>query len=362
MYVKNIKLRNFRNYSYLNLDLVSGMNILLGNNGEGKTNLLEAIYLLSTTRSHRNDDNKEMIAFNQQFAAVEGTVVSSQSEDKLGIVVQKTGKTLLLNNHPVKKNSEFIGKANAVLFSPSDMNLFTDSPKIRRRLIDVELGKLSNAYMYNLSNYLKCLKERNAFLKTSSNNLLLETYTELLIDPQIRIIKERAKFIKFLNAYITYFYNQLSGGQEKVQIVYRSFINEREDEEVMRNQLKEAYDNSKDKDIFTRQTNLGIHREDYDFYLNGLNVAKYSSQGQKRMVLLALKLSIVQIIYQLKREYPVLLLDDVFSELDANHRVCLLKLLPNSVQTIITTTDIREINLIRSQNVNVLHVEKGAIE
>ncbi len=362
MYVKNIKLRNFRNYSYLNLNLVSGMNILLGNNGEGKTNLLEAIYLLSTTRSHRNDDNREMIAFNQQFAAVEGTVVSSQSEDKLGIVVQKTGKTLLLNNHPVKKNSEFIGKANAVLFSPSDMNLFTDSPKIRRRLIDVELGKLSNAYMYNLSNYLKCLKERNAFLKTSSNNLLLETYTEMLIEPQIRIIKERAKFVKFLNAYITYFYNQLSGGQEKVQIVYRSFINEREDEEVMKAQLKEAYDNSKDKDIFTRQTNLGIHREDYDFYLNGLNVAKYSSQGQKRMVLLALKLSIVQIIYQLKREYPVLLLDDVFSELDANHRVCLLKLLPNSVQTIITTTDIREINLIRSQNVNVLHVEKGAIE
>ncbi|MBQ1826834.1 MAG: DNA replication and repair protein RecF [Erysipelotrichaceae bacterium] len=289
MYVKNIKLRNFRNYSYLNLNLVSGMNILLGNNGEGKTNLLEAIYLLSTTRSHRNDDNREMIAFNQQFAAVEGTVVSSQSEDKLGIVVQKAGKTLLLNNHPVKKNSEFIGKANAVLFSPSDMNLFTDSPKIRRRLIDVELGKLSNVYMYNLSNYLKCLKERNAFLKTSSNNLLLENYTEMLIEPQIRIIKERAKFVKFLNAYITYFYNQLSGGQEKVQIVYRSFINEREDEEVMKTQLKEAYDNSKDKDIFTRQTNLGIHREDYDFYLNGLNVAKYSSQGQKRMVLLALK-------------------------------------------------------------------------
>lgn len=362
MYVKNIKLRNFRNYSYLNLNLISGMNILLGNNGEGKTNLLEALYLLSTTRSHRNDDNKEMIAFNQQFAAVEGTVVSSQSEDKLGIVIQKTGKTLLLNNRPVKKNSEFIGRENAVLFSPGDMNLFTDSPKVRRRLIDVELGKLSNAYMYNLSNYLKCLKERNAFLKTSSNNLLLETYTEMLMEPQIKIIKERSKFIKFLNAYITYFYNQLSGGQEKVQIVYRSFINEKDDEEIMKQQIKEAYDNTRDKDIFTRQTNLGIHREDYDFYLNGLNVAKYSSQGQKRMVLLALKLSIVQIIYQLKREYPILLLDDVFSELDANHRVCLLKLLPNSVQTIITTTDIREINLIRSQNVNVLHVEKGEIE
>lgn len=362
MYINNIKLRNFRNYSYLNIELKNGMNILLGNNGEGKTNLLEAIYLLSTTRSHRNDDNKEMIAFNQQFAAVEGIIESNNSSDKLGIVIQKNGKTLLLNNHPVKKNSEFIGKANAVLFSPTDMNLFNDSPKIRRRMIDMELGKLSSNYMYNLSNYLKCLKERNAFLKNSNNDLLLETYTEMLIDPQIKIIKERAKFVKFLNAYLTYFYNQISGDNEKVQIVYRSFINERDDEEVMKQQLQETYKNSKEKDILTKQTNIGIHREDYEFYINGLNVEKYSSQGQKRMVILALKLAIVQIIYQIKREYPILLLDDVFSELDSKHRVALLRLLPNSVQTIITTTDIREVSLIKAQDVNILHVAKGVIE
>ena len=354
MYIESLKLKRFRNYSNQMFELKNGMNLILGDNGIGKTNLLESIYLLSTTRSHRNDDEKDMISFNEEFASVEGIVVNKNGRDKLDIILHKKGKTLSVNNILVKKNSQFIGKINAVLFSPSEMNLFDDSPRERRRLIDMEIGKLSTSYMNNLSNYLKCLKERNAYLKQGNDKTVLETYTEMIYKPQINIIRERSAFINSLNLYLTYFYNEISGSDNELKMVYQSFI-----EEIMLDQIDKTYERMMERDILLKQTNIGIHREDYQFYLNKLDVSKYCSQGQKRMVILALKLSLVQIIYQIKREYPILLLDDVFSELDSNHRSCLLRLLPNSIQTIITTTDLREVNSIRPQDVNIINIKKG---
>ena len=178
MYVSSIRLRNYRNYENQIINFDRGMNIVIGNNGEGKTNLLEAIYLLSTTRSHRVDDNRELIRFDSEFGSVEGNVVFNNQSSRLSVVVHKKGKTLMINNNPVRKNSEFIGKLNAVLFAPDDMNLFDDSPKIRRRLFDIEIGKLYSIYMYSLSNYLKYLKERNNYLKGNVDRLMLETLTE----------------------------------------------------------------------------------------------------------------------------------------------------------------------------------------
>ena len=300
-----------------------------------------------------------MISFNEEFASVEGIVVNKNGRDKLDIILHKKGKTLSLNNILVKKNSQFIGKINAVLFSPSEMNLFDDSPRERRRLIDMEIGKLSTSYMNNLSNYLKCLKERNAYLKQGNDKTVLETYTEMIYKPQINIIRERSAFINSLNLYLTYFYNEISGSDNELKMVYQSFIEETKDEKIMLDQIDKTYEKMMERDILLKQTNIGIHREDYQFYLNKLDVSKYCSQGQKRMVILALKLSLVQIIYQIKREYPILLLDDVFSELDSNHRSCLLRLLPNSIQTIITTTDLREVNSIRPQDVNIINIKKG---
>ena len=157
MYISSVKLRNYRNYESQVIGFEKGMNIIVGNNGEGKTNLLESIYLLSTTRSHRIDDNKELILFDQEFGSVEGTIISGENRFKLSVVVYKKGKTLMINNSLIKKNSEFIGKLNAVLFAPDDMSLFDDSPKIRRRLFDIEIGKLYTIYMYSLNNYLKYL-------------------------------------------------------------------------------------------------------------------------------------------------------------------------------------------------------------
>ena len=361
MYIESLRLKKFRNYSDQSIQLKNGMNLILGENGIGKTNLLESIYLLSTTRSHRNDDEKDMISFGEEFASVEATVVNKNGRERLNIILHKKGKTLSLNNNMIKRNSEFIGKVNAVIFSPSEMNLFDDSPRERRRLIDMEIGKLSAVYMYNLSNYLKYLKQRNAYLKQGNDKVMLDTYTEMIFDPQIKIIKERDSFINALNAYLSYFYNEISGSQNELKMVYKSFIKEKKDVNLMRKEIKETYDKMLERDMALKQTNIGIHREDYEFYLNDLNVAKYCSQGQKRMVILALKLALVQIIYQIKREYPILLLDDVFSELDSNHRICLIKLLPNSIQTIITTTDLREVSSIKKDNINIINITKGEI-
>lgn len=359
MYIESVRLKKFRNYSDQTFQLKNGMNLILGENGIGKTNLLESIYLLSTTRSHRNDDEKDMISFGEEFASVEAVSISKNGRDRLNIILHKKGKTLSLNGNMIKRNSEFIGKVNAVIFSPSEMNLFDDSPRERRRLIDMEIGKLSTGYMYNLSNYLKNLKQRNAYLKQGNDKVMLETYTEMIYDPQIKIIKERDSFINALNAYLSYFYSEISGNQNELKMIYKSFIREKSDENKMKEEIKDTYDRLLERDIALKQTNIGIHREDYEFYLNNLNVAKYCSQGQKRMVILALKLSLVQIIYQIKREYPILLLDDVFSELDSNHRVCLLRLLPNSIQTIITTTDLREVSSVKKENINIINITKG---
>jgi len=361
MYIEAVRLRNFRNYTNQIVQFKNGMNVLLGENGEGKTNLLESIYLLSTTRSHRNDDDRELIKFDTDMASVEGILRNSTGGEKLTAVIHPNGKTLMINNQPVKKTSDFIGRVNAVIFSPKDMDLFEGSPKVRRRLVDMELGKLSVSYMFNLSEYLKSLKERNTYLKKGKDPVMLETFTDMLYQPQIQIIKERAQFVRSLNAYLTYFYDQISGTDTKLMMVYRSFVQERNNEVVMLEQIKQAYKNIEERDIALGQTNIGIHREDFEFYLDGKNVEKYSSQGQKRMVILALKLAIVQIIFQFKREYPIVLLDDVFSELDSKRRVSLMRLLPNSIQTIITTTDGREVGLLRNQNANVVFISKGTV-
>ena len=362
MYIDNLKLRFYRNYQNAAVNFINGMNVIIGDNGQGKTNLLESIYLLSTTRSHRNDDDRELINFDQEFASVETNLHYTDYEDKLGIVLHKSGKTLLINNNPVKRNSEFMGKLNAVLFAPSDMDLFDNSPRVRRKLVDIELGKLSSVYMLSLSNYLKTLKERNNYLKGNIDKIMLETYTEMLFEPEIRIIRERKAFVDDLNLYLSYFYNQISGDNDVIRVDYRSFIEEKDNKEVMREQISKNYENSLERDIYLKQTNTGIHREDYIFYRNDKEVSKYCSQGQKRMILLALKLSIVQIIFKNKKEYPILLLDDVLSELDSSKKERLLRLLPNTVQTIITTTDLKDINQLNSEKMNVIRVRKGVIE
>lgn len=361
MYLESIKLRNYRNYVSEKAALKNGMNVLIGDNGAGKTNLLEAVFLLSTTRSHRNDDDRELIMFDHDFASIEALLRKSGGPEQLSMVIHRSGKTLMVNSLPLKKNSEFIGRLNAVLFSPKNMDLFDNSPRYRRRLIDIELGKLFPAYMYSLNSYLKCLKERNTYLKGQIDEVMLETYTELLIKPQGEVIRERQRFVDRINEQLSHYYSTINGEQAEVLIKYHAAIEERYDEAVMTEQLQQMYDGNRERDLLLKQTNGGIHRDDYEFFMDGREVASYCSQGQKRMVLLALKLSVMKIISQLQGEYPILLLDDVFSELDMTRKQNLVNLLPDGIQTVITATDLSELSLPAGQEANVIHVEKGRI-
>ena len=361
MYLESLQLKNYRNYVNEKAVLSNGMNVLVGENGAGKTNLLEAVYLLSTTRSHRNDDDRELIFFDRDFASAEALLKNITGTEQLSVIVHRTGKTLLVNNVPLKRNSEFIGRVNAVMYSPKNLDLFNNSPRYRRRLIDIELGKLYPLYMRSLNTYLKCLKERNAYLKNQTDPVMLETYTEMLYEPQAEIIRERQNLINSINRYLSYYYSKINGEKHEVKMVYHAIIEERADRQKMIDQMKELYDTILERDLYLKQTNTGIHREDYEFFLDDREVSKFCSQGQKRMVLLALKLSIVRIIEEIKKDYPILLLDDVFSELDVKRKQNLINLLPADIQTVITTTDLNELYLPDGQEVRVINIEKGKI-
>ncbi|SJZ45448.1 DNA replication/repair protein RecF [Anaerorhabdus furcosa] len=341
MIIKELKLRNFRNISSCTLKFKEGITVLLGQNAQGKTNILESLVFLSTTRSHRLLYDQQMIQDDKELCNLECTILD-EKEKKIGAVIYQKGKTLLINSQPVSKSSDFIGKLNVVLFSPSDLEIFDDSPKERRRVMDIEIGKCSSQYMFHLSKYLKLLKERNTCLKM---NRVDESYLVVLenqmIECQIQILIERKKFFELCNQTISKFYNFLSKQNSLIEMVYESCI-EITSLDQMKKDLRELYNKNKEKDLLYKMTSIGIHRDDFYFIMNGKKVEMFCSQGQKRMVILALKFSLVEYIKRIENKIPVLLLDDVLSELDSQKRINLFKLLDNYCQTIITTTELVE--------------------
>ncbi|MEG0239975.1 DNA replication/repair protein RecF [Anaerorhabdus sp.] len=338
MIVKELRLRNFRNIDSCILKFNEGVTVLLGQNAQGKTNLLESLVFLSTTRSHRLLYDQQMIQDEKELCNLE-CLIQDEKEKKIGAVIYQKGKTLLINSQPVLKSSDFIGKLNVVLFSPSDLEIFDDSPKERRRIMDIEIGKCSMNYMHHLSKYLKLLKERNACLKM---NRVDEPYLIVLenqmIESQIEILIERKKFFEYCNKTISKFYSFLSNQESELKMIYESCVTI-DSKEQMKRDLLEQYNKNKEKDMLYKMTSIGIHRDDFYFLMDDKKVELFCSQGQKRMVILALKFSLVEYIKSIEQKVPVLLLDDVLSELDSQKRLNLFKLLDNYCQTIITTTE-----------------------
>jgi len=362
MYIDYLHLRHFRNYKEETFKFDKEINILFGKNGQGKTNLLESIYFMSTTKSHRGVDDIDMIYLNEDFANIDCHIHKKDEESVFNAVIHKKGKSLCIRNLPIKKISEYVGKINAVLFSPADMTLFDTSPKERRKLIDMEFGKMSVMYINQLNNYNKLLKERNSFLKQGiDDQILLDTITEQMINPQIQIIKKRKLLINQLNAKISDLYQQLSESNQTVHINYLSMVEFDADDDVVAARIKEKYDSSKERDIILKQTNVGIHREDIEFFLDKKVVVSYASQGQKRMIVIALKLALVHIINEYIGENPILLLDDVLSELDVYRRNKLIEIIPKNIQTIITSTDEEDIMPELLAKAKVFLIEKGSV-
>lgn len=362
MILKKLSLRNFRNYESIDLCFDSGIHLLVGDNAQGKTNLLEAVSYLSTTRSHRCHDDQSLIREGKNAFVIRSTIERNQKQMDLRVALNEQGKNLFLYQTVIKRVSDFIGEFNAVLFCPDDMTLFQASPRVRRRFIDMELSKLSKAYTRVLNEAGKLLKERNAVLKQEHIDFTyLNILDEQLIDKQVIIMSQRQRFLNDLLAHCEAFYETLSADHTSLSFQYHSCVAYSDDATVLKERLQKKYEKNRERDCFLKQTTAGIHKEDFMFLINEKELSAYASQGQKRSVLLALKIGIVHMIHDLTGEYPVLLLDDVFSELDEKRRGMLLCSLPKEVQVFITTTDLKEIPMLADRNYIVWKVNQGSL-
>lgn len=362
MFIKKLKLSSFRNYRNVEVDFNPGLNIFVGKNGQGKTNLLESIYFLSTTKSHRRANDLQMLQYGEEFFEIDCTGENENGPISYAAIIHKKGKNFILRGEAIKKMSDYVGKLNVVIFSPLDMNLFDASPTERRRFMDIELGKMSKIYITYLNRYSQLLKSRNAALKEEPvNEMLVDTIAEQMLQPQVEIIRYRHQFIEQLNKYITEFYQKISETDSKVNIEYESMVVYHSDQKVLEGLIASKQKHTRDRDFILKQTNSGIQREDIEFYLDSHPVRIHASQGQKRMIIIALKLSLVKIIHEKIGEYPVLLLDDVLSELDEDRRNALINLLPEGVQTIITATEKEAIDERLLSKAKIMQIEKGSI-
>lgn len=358
MNVETLHLENFRNYRSSTLTFYQrGIHCLYGQNAQGKTNVLEALYCLSYIQSFRTRSSQALIRQGEMFYRLQAKITSRNQKKDLCMIGQGNKKHLFLFQDPVSKYSQFVGVLNAILFCPDDMDLFRNAPRLRRRFMDLEMVKLSKSYTSTLSHYQAVLKERNQALKQSKvDRILVDTYTSQLIQDQKTIIEQRSRFAKRLEDHAKALYPFFSKEKESLRIEYSTFVDV--DQDLIK-QLEHAYDQSYLKDLQYKQTTIGIHRDDLLFKLGNHLLTEVASQGQKRSVLLAVKLALCQMIYEKTYEYPILLLDDVFSELDANRQRQFVMHLPKDMQIFITSTYPIEM---RDRDVYLYQVNQGEIK
>ncbi|MBD5544641.1 MAG: DNA replication/repair protein RecF [Lachnospiraceae bacterium] len=368
MIIKSIELENFRNYETLSLTFDRGTNILYGDNAQGKTNVLEAIYVSSTTKSHKGSKDKEIINFEKEEAHIRTYLEKEGMEYKVDMHLRKSkSKGIAINGQKIKKAAELLGLLNVVFFSPEDLNIIKNGPSERRRFMDMELCQLDKFYLYNLNQYNKIINQRNKLLKDFYNNPdlrdTIHIWDSQLISYGKKIIERREAFVKQLNEIIYEIHKNLSGGNEELFIQYEP------DVEVHEFENKLAA--SQERDIRFKLTSVGPHRDDFSFLVKrksstleegkGLNIRKYGSQGQQRTAALSLKLSEIELVKKITNDIPVLLLDDVLSELDSNRQNYLLNSI-GDIQTIITCTGLDEFINNRFEIDKIFKVMEGIIQ
>lgn len=338
MIIKSIKLENFRNYDVLDINFNDGTNILYGDNAQGKTNILEAIYLSGTTKSHKGNKDKEIIKFNQDESHIRTIISKNDIDYKIDMHLRKNKtKGIAINGIPIKKASELFGIVNFVFFSPEDLNIIKNGPSERRRFIDLELCQIDKVYLHNLTKYNQIINQRNKLLKDISfrNDLkdTISVWNLQLVNYGNKIIERRKLFIEQINDIIFDIHKKLSGGKEDLIIKYEQNISE----ELFLNNL----DKNIERDIKLGITSVGPHRDDLNFLNKDIDIRKYGSQGQQRTAALSLKLSEIELVTKIINDKPILLLDDVLSELDSNRQNYLLNSISNT-QTLITCTGLDE--------------------
>ncbi|GAA0745726.1 DNA replication/repair protein RecF [Clostridium oceanicum] len=362
MYVKNMQLINFRNYENIYLELNPNINVFIGDNAQGKTNILESIYYSSVGKSHRTNRDKELINWNKDYAYLKLYVSKNRLDKIIDMKILKNSKKAIsINSIKISKISQLMGVLNVVMFSPEDLKIVKESPVFRRKFLDVEICKISNAYYHNLVQYNKVLFQRNTLLKKWNKNGLdmLDIYDNQIAHYGALIIKDRKKYIERLNIIGSKIHSDITNGIENINFKYIDNIVDDGDE--FKNQLLKLFLKYRNKDLERRTTSVGPHRDDFSIVINNIDIRNFGSQGQQRTSVLTLKFASLEIIKDVIGEYPVLLLDDVLSELDSKRQKYVLNSISN-IQTLITCTGIEEIEKYLDRKSQLYVVNKGGIK
>ena len=353
MWIKNIKIKNFRNYKEEEINLEKNINIFYGENAQGKTNIIEAIFLCSLGKSFRAKKDIEMIKLNEKNAVVELEYEKTDREGKIKIELGNK-KNIYLNGIKIKKLSELLGNLNIVIFTPDDINILKGGPQNRRRFLDIMISQMKPNYMYNLNLYQKTIEQRNNYLRQirefNKSDEMLEIWDEKLVDYACKIYEYRKEFMKKINEKIVNIHSEITDNKEKIKIEYNSDCDSREKYIELLKQRRKL-------DIIKGYTTKGIHRDDFKIFINERELGIYGSQGQHRTSILSLKMAELDIIKEEIGEYPILLLDDFMSELDEKRRKHLLEKISN-IQVIITCTD--KIKL-ENKDVLIYNVKDGKV-
>lgn len=344
MKVKKLEIKNFRNISDISLEFDNEINVICGENAQGKTNIIEAIWLFSGAKSFRNTKDNEFIKFGEKHAKIYTEFDMLGVQNQASIVFDDK-KTAFLNEKKLPNTSYFAGKFNSVVFSPTDLNLVTDGPDKRRRFLDTAIGQLYPNYIEILRSYSRAVMQRNKIIKDyrydKTLSVMLDVFEAEIVDIGNKIINYRKKYVSVLNNFVSKIYNGISCGKENIEIFYIS-KNENLDLEILKI--------SRENDMFTSTTSVGPHRDDINFKINGISARNFGSQGQKRSVALSLKLAGAEVIKEISGEYPICLLDDVMSELDEGRQNYILNHIRNW-QSFITCCDISNIKNLKSGKV-----------
>lgn len=367
MFLKSLDLNNFRNVSKMFFTFDKKINIFIGNNAQGKTNILESIYFLAITKSHRTNNEYNLIKNNELYTKVQGVFVDDRDNTNyLSILLNKKGKKVSVNNIVQKRVSNYLSRLSVIMFCPDDLEIIKGSPSVRRKFLNIELSQFRNDYVILLKEYNQILKQRNEYLKQKNNAMFDETYfniiTEKLIEKNISIIKIRYKFIDKINEYLNLVFNNISN-MGNLKIAYKSFISPND---LKRSDLKDflvrRYKSLINNERLQKTTLLGCHKDDFSMSLNELDVTEFCSQGQQRLSILSLKLAEIEVFIKEKKIKPIILLDDIFSELDEEKKNNIIKYFKDDVQIFITTTDIKDINEDLKRKSDIYTVNNGVFK
>ena len=357
---------NFRNYKSLDIMLSDRINIIYGNNAQGKTNILESIYVLGITKSHRSFIDDDLIMNGESQSKILGNIEKNGLDSLFEINLNNKKKKYKIDNDEVKKTSDYISNMNIIIFYPEDLEIIKGSPGIRRKYLNLELSQLYNNYYRVLSDYNKLLKIRNDYLKKMQKNINVdENYfaiiTEYLIDKAVFIYRARNKFINKINSYATNIFWEIMHLKDFSLKYKTNFDFEDYTEAEIKEQLKSKFESEKSAEIRFGNTLYGPHRDDFEFYLGESNLKFYGSQGQQRLAVISIKLAEIEIFKNYSKTSPILLLDDVFSELDYEKKNNLLKYINDDIQTIITTTDLENIDDSIIKSAKLFKIEDGKV-